>query len=72
MDHATCEGLNRVYVDKGFWRDKQMREEIYECMNEDACKGGYVPDVDPPVECAEGYEGPLCSNCIANSDGESF
>ena len=38
--------------------------KIYECLNPEACQGGYEPGNMNPVSCAKGYTGILCHDCV--------
>lgn len=39
---------------------------IYKCLSKSSCKGGFIENQTVPVECKEGYTGPLCSVCVFN------
>ena len=59
MNNAECLGGTEVFLDKGYWRISKNTTKTYECLVEDACKGGYVEDSEHPVEWDTGYEGIL-------------
>ena len=79
MDNARCENGNNIFVDAGYWRQFYHSTEIFQCLNEDACEGGYVPqtsrraldDFVGPTKCAPGYTGYLCHTCT-EVDGEKY
>jgi len=55
MDHVNCTGGNKLVLEEGYWRDTLMRDEVLECYWKESCLGGYYPDQEYPVKCAEGY-----------------
>ena len=59
MPHATSDGgpvtLERVSIDKGYWRATNSSREVLACFNADACLGGLTGAAD---YCLEGYQGP--------------
>jgi len=68
-----CFGGNQVGPKQGFWRMNQTADLVLECLKKEACKGNLVlngitqiPKLNPVGECAHGYQGNLCENCIAN------
>ncbi|CAI2369157.1 unnamed protein product [Moneuplotes crassus] len=75
---ADCLGGNQVYVKSGYWRRFQNSTKIVECIVEEACEGGFLDVEDDnqtynskkihPVNCAEGYSGNLCSQCVVTQD----
>jgi hypothetical protein len=67
-NNAACEG-ERISLNSGYWRIDANSTDIMECPNEDACLGGYNPQNKHPVNCAAGYQGLLCNECII--DGET-
>jgi hypothetical protein len=56
---APGQTVNKLTLEKGFWRTSSASTEILPCLNEDHCLGGS----DPSSYCAEGYTGPLCAVC---------
>ena len=66
--NAQCLGSDEIQVNEGFWRYNHETDNIYECLNPDACPGGFVEDGELPVECGTGYGGYLCSDCIPVDD----
>ncbi|CAI2373025.1 unnamed protein product [Moneuplotes crassus] len=70
MDNAECLGRNQVSVNPGYWRASQTSTFIAECINKGACKGGFSSEALHPVDCAEGYQGELCAQCIANKNAK--
>jgi hypothetical protein len=50
MSDATCLGKTEVSVEEGFWRKTTNSTIIIECPNQNACKGGYFPENEYPVE----------------------
>ncbi|CAI2368076.1 unnamed protein product [Moneuplotes crassus] len=75
---ADCLGGNQVSVKSGYWRRFQNSTKIVECIVEEACEGGFLDVEDDnqtynsknihPVNCAEGYSGNLCSQCVVTQD----
>lgn len=63
MKNAECQGGLSIVVDEGFWRASNTSENIYQCLSRSSCHGGYVENSLIPVECKEGYTGPLCQVC---------
>ena len=63
MDDAVCLGRDVIEVNPEFWRMTTNSTKIVECINKDACDGGYNPNNTHPVNCAEGYKGILCTEC---------
>ncbi|CAI2370232.1 unnamed protein product [Moneuplotes crassus] len=68
MNNAECLGRNQVSVSPGYWRASQTSTFIAECINKDACNGGFSSGTLHPVDCAEGYQGELCAQCLANEN----
>ncbi|CAI2360413.1 unnamed protein product [Moneuplotes crassus] len=77
---ADCLGGNQVSVKSGHWRRSKNSTKIVECIVKEACQGGFV-DVTKdnqtsnsknihPVNCAEGYSGNLCSQCVVTQDAK--
>ncbi|CAI2378783.1 unnamed protein product [Moneuplotes crassus] len=62
-DNAACLGKQQMEVAKGYWRRSTNSTDIVECIQEEACEGGYHPENEHPVKCATGYTGKLCSEC---------
>ena len=62
MNDAVC--LNgQISVDKGFWRRTNTSTFLPQCINEEACTGGYNNSTDgSPVTWKTGYRGTLCSS----------
>ena len=60
IEHSTSPGgsnvtLMTLLIDRGYWRATNKSTTVFECYNEDACKGGLTGSVD---YCSEGYTGP--------------
>ncbi|CAI2374896.1 unnamed protein product [Moneuplotes crassus] len=68
MDNALCLGRNQVSVNPGYWRSSQTSEFITECLVKESCEGGFTNSTLHPVNCAEGYQGVLCSHCLVNEE----
>lgn len=51
---AKCEGGNRMIINSGFWRSSIQSDQIYECMYDKSCLGGFESN------CKSGYKGRLC------------
>ena len=60
--NAAWLGGTQIYVDSGFWRKSSNTSTIVPWINAKACKGGYIDQIDAPVECEIGYTGILCSD----------
>lgn len=63
MSHAECVGKDNISVNQGYWRKTTNSTTILACIRDESCIGGYYPENENPVQCAEGYEGLLCSQC---------
>lgn len=50
-------------VNPGYWRKTANSTNIIECINKDACQGGYTSIELDPIECTIGYKGNLCTKC---------
>ncbi|RKO88233.1 hypothetical protein BDK51DRAFT_39287 [Blyttiomyces helicus] len=58
-DGAVCEGgIARPYSKPGYARSVTSNTTFLPCFQYDACPGG------PAEECAVGYMGPRCSECV--------
>ncbi|CAI2368858.1 unnamed protein product [Moneuplotes crassus] len=68
MDNASCLGRNHISVHSGYWRPSQTSSFVTECLFKRACDGGYTNSSLNPVNCAEGYHGELCSQCVVNEN----
>ncbi|CAI2366740.1 unnamed protein product [Moneuplotes crassus] len=68
LDNADCLGNQQMKVAKGYWRRSTNSTTLIECFIKDACKGGYHPENEHPVQCGTGYTGKLCSKCKITSD----
>ncbi|CAI2380520.1 unnamed protein product [Moneuplotes crassus] len=66
IQHTTCEGGDEMVLHSGYWRKNKNSTDLIECPNKDACKGGFSATNTFPVNCATGYDGLLCSQCISN------
>ena len=69
-----CLGGNQVGVKKGHWRMNSSANVFVKCLDEDACLGSKVRDlnflneadfkeIEPVGECKDEYNGNLCNNC---------
>jgi len=47
----------------GHWRKNATTHTFISCPNPEACLGIMAPEYNPKGECAEAYEGVLCSMC---------
>jgi hypothetical protein len=63
MENVVCLGRDQIEVNPEFWRMTTNSTKIVECINKDACKGGYNPLNEYPVNWAEGYSGILWTDC---------
>lgn len=66
--NSQCPGKEVIDVDEGYWRESVESDTLYICLEKSACKGGYFPENENPVECTEGYTGILCQEC-KNEEG---
>ena len=66
-EKASCEG-KVISVNKGYWRSDLNSTEIIEWPNEDAWLGGFNETNEHPINCAEGYKGLLCNECITDGN----
>jgi hypothetical protein len=71
MNDAVCLGGTMIEVRSEYWRFTTNSTKIIEWINKDACKGGYHPNNEHPVECKAGYKGILCSEWDIK-DGEKY
>ncbi|CAN0288143.1 unnamed protein product, partial [Scytosiphon promiscuus] len=55
--------LERLFVERGYWRATPTSTNVLACYHPDACLGGVTGATG---YCHEGYEGPYCAIC---SDG---
>ncbi|CAI2368933.1 unnamed protein product [Moneuplotes crassus] len=68
IDNVACRGGAELSVSSGYWRRTSNSTMIVKCLNQEACEGGYVQNFTSPINCKEGYEGPLCSKCSIIGD----
>ena len=62
LEMENCYGSNSTAPKAQYWRSSPTSTNYIECYNPDACLGG---DEESPLgECATGYDGILCANCI--------
>ena len=59
-----------MWVYSGYWRRSTNSSTIVECLNPDACLGGYEKEKEHPVNCEEGYTGNLCTKCLITEDAK--
>ncbi|CAI2375821.1 unnamed protein product [Moneuplotes crassus] len=71
MDNANCLGGTEIHLHKGYWRSSVYSSAPIECLRSEACEGGYVPQNKYPVECQDGYQGILCTECVV-TNGEKY
>ncbi|CAI2377172.1 unnamed protein product [Moneuplotes crassus] len=62
--NADCLGGNQVSLKPGHWRQFHNSTKIVECINAEACPGGFSRNTLVPTKCATGYTGNLCSQCV--------
>ncbi|CAI2378198.1 unnamed protein product [Moneuplotes crassus] len=68
MDDVVCAGGKEINVNPGYWRASSNSTTIIECINKEACDGGYVESMENPTNCETGYEGNLCTKCSVNGN----
>ena len=58
---TTVDGLDLESFDikKGYWWTSKNSSEILQCMAEEHCLDGVLPD----KQCKEGHKGPMCGAC---------
>lgn len=71
LTNSVWLGKDVISVNPGYWRKTTNSTQIIECQNTEACKGGYFPTKENPVECKVGYQGNLCSECSMDN-GEKY
>ncbi|CDW80304.1 UNKNOWN [Stylonychia lemnae] len=62
-DKAICNGGSNIGPRPGFWRMNNVTSTFVACMYQQACLGMVPPKNNPVGECAQGYQGILCSEC---------
>ena len=66
---AECLGGAEIIAKQGFWRELPNSTSFHTCLRREACEG--YPKTE---QCAEGYEGIMCSSCklgYASGSGHS-
>jgi hypothetical protein len=66
LTNTECDLGDHITVNKGFWRASLNSTNIYLCPKESSCLGGYAPEKENPVNCADGYSKYLCQVCVHN------
>jgi hypothetical protein len=61
---AVCYGGNKIGPKAGYWRKNYTTSNFIKCPNTAACLGIIPPKYNELGECADSYEGILCSTCI--------
>lgn len=61
---ATCYGGSTVGPNPGYWRMNNYTSLFMKCLYPPACLGMVPPTYNPVGECAEGYQGVLCADCV--------
>ncbi|TNV88052.1 hypothetical protein FGO68_gene16006 [Halteria grandinella] len=64
-DKAICQSGTQLYPLPGYWRSSFESDNIMECLNSKSCLGGVMPIYNLTGQCADGYDGILCSSCKA-------
>ena len=58
IEHAFSSGgdttIEKLKIDKGYWRATATSTEVLKCFNGDACRGGVTGAKE---FCSDGYEG---------------
>ena len=67
ISNAVWLGGKQIVVNDGYFRQSYESDLVIEWIRKDSCKGGYIEYSLYPVEWEQGYEGLLCSECVANS-----
>ncbi len=49
----------------GYWRKDNLTDTFIACPNSDACLGLQSALSSPTGDCAENYEGILCTECVS-------
>ncbi|CDW71577.1 UNKNOWN [Stylonychia lemnae] len=62
-DKAICRGGSNIGPLPGFWRMSNTSSTFVECLFDQACLGMVEPLNNSLGECAQGYQGILCSKC---------
>lgn len=62
-DRALCLGGTNIGPQPGYWRSSNTSSNFIQCLLPEACLGMTAPDYNPTGECAEGYQGILCTDC---------
>ncbi|CDW72378.1 UNKNOWN [Stylonychia lemnae] len=76
-NNADCPGGSKIAIYPGFWRSSDYSSHIINCLNKDACVGGYKAkntseDEYKFPQCAFGYGGNLCHQCQLIDDNTQF
>ncbi|CDW79966.1 UNKNOWN [Stylonychia lemnae] len=70
IERAFCEGGANLGPRPGYWRRTNTSSNFIKCMNPPACLGwfpNYKDGIYEPLgQCAKGYRGILCTQCIDN------
>jgi len=68
IDDATWLGGKQISLDDGYWRENANSTTAIEWPRKDSWKGGYQEEYDAPTNCANGYAGILCTDCLITDD----
>eukprot|EP00347_Sterkiella_histriomuscorum_P003642 403363507 len=61
---AFCLGGAVFGPKPGYWRKSNVTSTIVQCSYQPACLGMVEPNNNPIGDCAEGYQGVICSDCM--------
>ena len=61
---SFCLGGNQIAPQAAYWRPDAQLVNFIECLNPEACLAGDEQHLTS--NCAEPYDGPLCSQCTGN------
>ena len=64
LSNAKWFGDQQISVNKGYWRMYQNSTFISQCLNKNACLGGYNNEILHPINCEKGYTGSLWTKCM--------
>lgn len=63
-NNANCFGGSQIGPQPGYWRSSAVSVNFMTCFLSAACLGRLKVEDDPLGNCAEGYRGMFCAQCI--------